>query len=149
MNDLVVLFGRLAGVLPEVYRRDIGRDPSSLEIMEVLRDPSVLGFCTELMANSKEVVLPLISQLEGVERGDLNNLENRFLPDPFTLELVGDRLALRVREEVVSAYRQSIENMTKGTNPKRTLGCPALYGGKFREVFRWVDRSFEAWVTHP
>ena len=149
MNDLVVLFARMAFVAPQVFERDVGRAPSQEEVFGLLRSSFVLGFFTELMANNREAVFPLISTFEQVPCGSLDNLEHRFGPQFFRIERVVGKQMLKVKEEIVQEYRARLENDLENKDPGRTLGCPALYTGKFREIFYWVCDSFEAWMTHP
>lgn len=146
-NDLVVFFGRMAIVAPLTFERDIGRSPSGAEVLEMLRSPFMLGFTTELMANSREAALPLIARLEGFPQGDLNSIERRFGPQFFKVGRVVERYTLRVKEEIAAEYRENLEKASKGHDPSRALGCPALYAGKFREIYYWVCTSFEDWMA--
>lgn len=148
MNDLIVLFARMAFVAPQVFERDIGRAPFQEEVFGLLRSSFTLGFFTELMANNREVTLPLIGILEQVPCGDLDNLDNRFGVQFFRIERVVGRQTLKVKEEIVQEYRSRLEDASENKDPSRTLGCPALYGGKFREIFYWVCTEFEEWVNH-
>lgn len=149
-NDLLMLLGRMAFVIPEVFLRDVGRAPTNDEVFSMVRNAYMLGFFTELMANARHVTLPLITCLEGVSKGDLDNPDHRFLPQFFKAEYVVGRPSVKVVESLAETYRSAVEKATTGkASLPVTLGCPALYTGKFREYFFWFCCSFEAWVTHP
>ena len=148
MADLVVLLGRMAFLAPVVFERDTGRNATGSEICKILRHQSVLIFLTELMANNRAVTMPLLAMFEGVEKVTLDNIEGRFSPDFFEVIEKKGEYVLRVRNEVVHNYRKRLEEASCMWPPSRTLGCPALYTGKFREYFYWFCDSFEAWMTH-
>lgn len=148
MADLVVLLGRMAFLAPVVFERDVGRNATSSEVCRILRHQSVLTFFTELMANNRVVTMPLLAMFEGVEKVTLNNIEGRFNPDFFEVIEKEGEYVLKVRNEVTDNYRTRLQEASCMWPPSRTLGCPALYTGKFREYFYWFCDGFEAWMTH-
>lgn len=149
MADLVVMFSRIAGVIPEVFERDLGHEPTEAELLAVLRHSSMKHFFAEIMTNSRATTYPLLDKLEQVPKGDLNVIERTFAPEFF--EIVSDKGPhLRLKPSFIATHRAEMEQAATeraalGEPEPRAFGCPALYTGKFREMYDWVSRCFERW----
>lgn len=143
-NDLIVMFARMAALVPIVFERDVGRKPVPAEIYAMLRHPSMMRFFAETMMNSREKLFPLISLLENVAEGNLNDTKRFFNPDLFEIRFDHERPTLRIKSDVVSKYRKTLDASTQVV----AYGCPALYSGVFREMCDWLCDVFEAWCSH-
>lgn len=148
MADLVVMFGRAAEVAPSVFRRDIGRTPSTGELVAMLRRPHLMRLFVEMMSNGRDAVYPLFAMLEGETQPDLDDTSRTFKAECFEVREEQGGYSLRLREGLAAAYRSARPptppHRLRGEEP---LGCPALYTGKFREMYEWICDGLEAWLA--
>lgn len=152
MSDLIVMFGRMMGVAPVVFRRDAGRAPSEEELFGLFRHPSIMRFFLEIMSNGREATLPLIAKLEGFPKANLDDLNREFGAEFFEVRRESGVRILRIKPSVVLEHRAQIAQATdeilrQGKNLPRAMDCPVLYTGKFKEMYAWVCQCFEAWYT--
>ncbi len=150
MADLVTLFGRIAHIAPTVFKRDIGREPTQEELFALLRQPYVMRLFVDMMTCDRPSLQPLLATLEGTERMDLNDTGRTFTAECFAVSIVEGRPVLHVRPEVVAGFRGAFEKANRrrtksGKVSPEMLGCPALYSGKFRDMFNWVAACYEHW----
>jgi hypothetical protein len=151
MKDLVTLLARVAGVVPKVFERDMGRTPRREEIIALVRHPSILRFFVEIMSNDRKSVEPLLALFEGQKKSNLNDLTRVFVPEHFEIHECGGSRTLRVKPLVIEKHRMrhlKIEKRRKkrGNAPPKVLSCPALYAGLFREMFGWTADLLEDWI---
>lgn len=147
ISDLSSLLGRMVGIAPATFLRDVGRAPTHAELCSLLREPAVFRFFVEVMTNKRETVLPLLAWLEGQTSCNLDDPERRFNPNHF--EVVHERgaHALRLKANIAITYREILAQNAKGKVAQVAMGCPVLYGGKFKEMYDWMLDLYLDWLA--
>jgi hypothetical protein len=149
MKDLVTMIGRMGDVIPKIYERDLERAPTDEELFAGLQHPSLKRMFMEMMTNSKEILIPIFSQLENGLAKNLDDYEGAFDPINFKLEEGKDgQKQLVLRPEVIQRFRDvwamiAEKRATDGKTPPRALQCPVLYTGKFIEMYDWVASEYQ------
>jgi len=152
MKDLIAIFGRIAGITSGVYARDRGAVPDSELVMRLLTHPAARHTLSGMMTNSRALLNPIVSKLEGSDHPDLDNHSRAFKAEHFAIgtdssgkEYIGLQPAL------VSWIRTQYEGMARkfeeeGTVPARALQCPVLYTGKFDEMYGWIAGEYAKFI---
>lgn len=151
-DDLTTVFGRMVQIAPAVFERDMGRAPSQEELFALFRHPSVMRFFIDMMSNSRELMYPLFATMEGTKRQNLNDSKRRFNPERFEVATVGNTQVFRLKASVLEEMHRRCTEMQarrakRGSKAPVALGCPALYTGKFREMYEWTLLCFEDWMA--
>lgn len=151
MKDLPTLLVRIAGVIPVVFERDIGRAATRDEIHAVLAHPSLLRLFIEIMMNDRKAMHPLLGRLEISQKIDLNNLNGSYDPQYFSIEEKSGTYFLRLSSRIVEQHRRKHEKaaarrLRRGQGLRPALGCPALYTGQFREMYAWTLELLVPWL---
>lgn len=150
MQDLVTIVGRVADVVPKVYARDLQKQASEEDVFRAIAHPSLKRLCMEMMSNSRPLLAVVFDRMESDPSKNLDDPTGEFDPSFFEVAIADNGSEyVRFRPAVIQSMRDTFEKVAimraeSGKELPKTLVCPALYTGKFVEMYDWVEAEYEA-----
>lgn len=147
--DFVSIYTRLARAIEEAHVQQTGEVPSRAAYEQALKNTSLHNMMAEMMLNSRDASLYLMTLLEGKGvNANTDDTSRSFDPKWFTLEgdVTEGTLALVPRAEIFEKIKPLIADLVQkrrisgsATAIKR---CPVIYTGLFKEMCEWMNHEF-------
>lgn len=147
--DFVSIYTRLARAIEETSMRQNGTLPTREEYELALTNTSLHDMMAEMMLNSRDASLHLLTILEGTDAsGNPEDTSRSFDSQWFRLvgSLDDSTLALVPKPEVFAQAKPLIADALKklrdDNSPSSVKRCPVIYTGLFKEMCQWMNHEF-------